>query len=96
MRRVVFTKRAGKQAAAAAKWWKRNRNKAPHAFDEDLSAFIKLVAANAGVGAPSGFRRGIRRFLLDRIHYYVYYRVASEDVVEIVSIWHASRRPPRL
>jgi len=34
--------------------------------------------------------------LLERIRYYIYYRISARDDVEIISVWHASRRPPRL
>ena len=33
--------------------------------------------------------------LLERVRYYVYYRVLDE-IVEVISVWHASRRPPHL
>jgi len=34
--------------------------------------------------------------MLDRIRYYLYYRVNANGDVEVLSVWHASRRPPRL
>jgi len=37
----------------------------------------------------------IRRLTLERIRYYLYYRVMPERV-EVVVFWHTSRRPPRL
>lgn len=96
MRTVVFTRRAERQITAAARWWAEHRDKAPEAFDEDFTAGVQQIARNAGIGTPVAQRKGIRKLLLERIRYYIYYRVASEDVIEILSVWHASRRPPHL
>lgn len=96
MRRVVFTRRAERQTTAAAHWWAQHRDKAPDAFDEDFVEGVKRIAANAGLGVPVAQRKGVRKLLLDRVRYYIYYRVVSDDVLEIISIWHASRRSPRL
>ncbi|HYU24979.1 MAG TPA: hypothetical protein VEO74_07245 [Thermoanaerobaculia bacterium] len=37
----------------------------------------------------------IRRLTLERIRYYMFYRVTT-DRVEVIFFWHTSRRPPRL
>ena len=49
------------------------------------------------VGKPSRSRHGklIRRLELDRIRYYLYYRL-ERDRIQLLSLWHTSRRPPRL
>ena len=39
---------------------------------------------------------GIRRMLLERIRYYIYYRILPVGDIEVICVWHASRRPPRL
>ena len=96
MRRVQFTRRAEKQATAAVRWWAENRDKAPEAFEDDFTAGVQLIAGNAGIGTPVTQRKGIRKLLLERVRYYLYYRVVSDDVIEIISVWHSSRLPPRL
>jgi plasmid stabilization system protein ParE len=95
MRRVVFTQRARQQAAEAAEWWRKHREKAPEAFEADVVAGTARIAMNPNIGRPS-HRVGIRKLFLARIRYYLYYRVASEDLVEVIAVWHASRHPPRL
>jgi plasmid stabilization system protein ParE len=39
--------------------------------------------------------KGVRRRLMRRVHYYVYYRESGGDI-EILAFWHASRgsEPP--
>jgi len=98
MRVVTFSPRARRQIRAAANWWEEHRDKAPEAFDQDLSSAVESLATTPFLAAtPVRSRKpGIRRMLLERIRYYLYYRVFSNDEVEIVAIWHASRRPPRL
>jgi plasmid stabilization system protein ParE len=39
---------------------------------------------------------GVRRVLISRIHYYVYYRVKG-DAVQVLAFWHSSRgRGPKI
>jgi plasmid stabilization system protein ParE len=96
MRNVVIMARARQQIDRAAAWWDDHRDKAPEAFEEDLSSGIAAIAENASTG--SIVRRGpvtLRRILLPRVRYYLYYRLRNETI-EVISIWHSSRRSPRL
>ncbi|HEX8171625.1 MAG TPA: type II toxin-antitoxin system RelE/ParE family toxin [Thermoanaerobaculia bacterium] len=89
-------RRARRQYVAASRWWLEHRDKAPEAFDEDLNSIWRLIGTRPGAGQIVRSRsRGIRRVLAERVRYYVYYRV-FDDRIEVLSIWHASRRPPRL
>lgn len=38
-----------------------------------------------------GSRIGTRRYWLERIRYFVYYKDVGNGVIEISSLWHASR-----
>jgi plasmid stabilization system protein ParE len=96
MRRVITSPRAQRQLRAAERWWLSHRDKAPAAFDEDLQEGVESIVRNPTIYPFVNARRGIRRMLLERIRYYVYYRVNKRDEIELLSIWHASRRPPRL
>src|SRR5688500_28901 len=97
MRTVIISPRARRQFTAAVKWWLRNRDKAPDAFSEDFAAAAAAIAENAAA-APivRTRRRNVRRLLMQRVRYYVYYHVAADGKIEILAIWHASRRPPHL
>ncbi len=81
----------------ARSWWLRNRDKAPEAFDEEIERAFELLLNAPHVGKPSRSRHGklIRRLTLERIRYYLYYRV-ERDRIQLLSLWHTSRRPPRL
>jgi plasmid stabilization system protein ParE len=97
MRQFILTARAKRQLRAAITWWYRNRDKAPFALVEELDETAELLLGSPGVGKPVRARRpGVRRVLMERVRYYVYYRVNAQDNIEVLSVWHASRRPPRL
>jgi plasmid stabilization system protein ParE len=97
VRRVYLTKRARRQAATALGWWLRNRDKAPEAFADDFEEVLRVIANTPTIGKRGTTRqKDLRRTLMERVRYYVYYRVTARDEIEVVAIWHASRRPPRL
>ena len=97
MRRLVVSLRAQKQLARAAQWWDKNRDKAPEAFEHDVAEAYESLIATPFMGQPVRSRRaGMRRILLPRIRYYLYYRLSDRGDIEVTAIWHASRRPPRL
>jgi plasmid stabilization system protein ParE len=61
---------------------------------EFLSAFDKAI--EAVLADPVAFeqvRPGIRRYLLERFPYGIYYRMPEEGTVRIVVVRHHSRRP---
>ena len=82
----------------AVKWWLANRKKAPHAFREELQRGFSLISQQPEVGASATNvkLKGVRRIHLSRIRYFLYYRV-KEGRVEVLALWHSSRRKgPRL
>ncbi len=88
--------RADRQIRAARRWWLQNRNKAPEAFDEDLDRAYDLILHAPYAARSVRIRYGrVRRLTIERIRYYLYYRV-HPDRIEVISLWHTSRRPPRL
>jgi plasmid stabilization system protein ParE len=73
--------------------WRKHRDKAPSAFDDDLFEALALLRTNPGIGEPVRLNRGrARRYWLDRIRYFIYYREVADDVIEISSIKHGARR----
>jgi len=92
---VVYTGHAARQIGIAREWWIRNRDKAPEAFDEELASAEKFIAENPSAAQVVNARKNIRRLTLSRIRYYIYFRVRRSRI-EVISLWHTSRRPPRL
>ena len=92
--RVVFTERAFSQVRDADVWWRENRRSAADAIGEELDRVVALLASQPRVGARAKSERlpGVRRILLSRVRYFVYYRVLEQEgAVEILAFWHGRR-----
>ena len=82
------------QIRVAEEWWRANRPAAPNAIREELERASRLIAVQPGVGARARNLSlvGVRRLLLARIRYHLYYRVATDpDRIEVLAFWHSSR-----
>jgi len=94
-RSIELTQLAERQLIAAQAWWHRNRDKAPGAFDEEIESALLYLSEN--LSSSTAYRhaqRNVRRYLIERIRYFIYFRVIA-DRIQVLRIWHASRRPPR-
>ena len=90
--RVKVSARAASQMLRAAEWWAENRPAVPGAVRNDIGEALALLAEQPGIGTPcSGARtQGVRLLLIGRIRYFIYYR-ATQDSLEVLAVWHASR-----
>ena len=89
---VKISARAASQIRRAAEWWAENRPAAPGAIRIDIGEALALLAEQPGIGALyEGARtKGVRRLLVGRIRYFIYYR-ATQDTLEVLAVWHVSR-----
>jgi plasmid stabilization system protein ParE len=97
--RVVLTENALDQLEQIDAWWHTNRPKNPTLVEAELREAIQALSAQPEAGTIFARRgvRGVRRLLLPRSQYYVYYRVnRDEKQVQIVAVWRTSRKkgPP--
>jgi plasmid stabilization system protein ParE len=90
--RIRVTKRADGQIDQAASWWEQNRPHAPGAVDEELAEAFLLLSTQPDIGVPAlnTKTKDVKRVLLARIHYWLYYRV-RRDEIQILALWHTSR-----
>jgi plasmid stabilization system protein ParE len=97
---VTFWKRAARQIESAGRWWRENRQASPDALSQELVRTLDLITRQPGVGMPASNARlsGVRRILLPRVGYLLFYRVTPEkQLVEVLAFWHAKRGSgPRL
>lgn len=101
--RVRIAARAARQVIEAAQWWTDNRPGAPGAVAADFEQAVRIqavriLARHPRLGAEySGSRTpGVRRLLLNRLGYFVYYK-ADGEALSVLAFWHARReRPPSL
>jgi len=93
---LQVTRRARREIRAASAWWDENRPAAPDAFRDAIDKTFELICTQPTIGAVAAnvTLPGVRRILLSKIQYYLYYRVKSNPpTVEVVAIWHTSRYP---
>ena len=96
---VVLTASAARQMREALAWWSENRLAAPRLLDEELRGVLGIVVAAPTLGALAHDARlaGVRRILLPRTRYHLYYRVdETAGRLEVLALWYARRRPPSL
>ena len=69
-----------------------NRPSAPGAVRGDVAEILAVLRIQPGAGAPARRSRvrGVRRALLPRIRYYLYYRV-SGSTPQVLAFRHMSR-----
>jgi plasmid stabilization system protein ParE len=90
--RVNVSARAASQIHKAAEWWAENRPAAPGAVRTDIGEALALLAQQPGIGnVYEGARtKGVRRLLVGRIQYFIYYCVTPETL-DVLTVWHVSR-----
>lgn len=95
---VRFSTQARAQAQAAHAWWKKNRPASPRLFRNELAEALDVLRTAPEIGQPYAHRRrkDVRRFVLQRTRYYLYYVVTPPDGVMILAVWSAlrGRAPP--
>ena len=92
---IRFTRRASRQVDEAGQWWQEHRTKAPAALREELERALQLIGSQPDVGARARNTNlaGVRRILLRRVGYHLYYRLLDTPSrsIQVVALWHASR-----
>jgi len=89
---VEFSPEARDQAESIASWWQANRPAAPTLFRDELVAAVNKLATTPSTGAAYEPVAAIRRLLMPRSRYHVYYFIDEPSaVVQIRAVWHWSR-----
>lgn len=91
---VVLAPAAQTQARKVAAWWRENRPAARDLFDDEMAAVLDRLAEAPKTAPPYRTirNRQIRRILMARTSYNVYFEVQEERVlVRILAVWHAAR-----
>jgi len=89
---LFVSRRAAREIERVVQWWAVNRPAAPGAVRQDVQAALNLliVQPDIGVYVKEASSPDVRRLHLDRIRYWVYYRV-RRNRLEVLSVWHSSR-----
>ena len=87
---VVFRSATTSDVDAAYEWYENQQQGLGSAFRLAIDAAVELIAANPS--ASPVVRRNIRRVLLSRFPYALFYRVVGDEVVVEACI-HAKQHP---
>lgn len=97
---VFITATAQSQIRQAAQWWADRRPEVPSLFVDELASTLGLLRTVPLVGSrySSIHSYDLRRILLKRSLYHVYYTVQPTQTRVIVrAVWHSARgRKPHL
>lgn len=91
---VKLAPSAAAQIRQAGAWWLEHRPAARDAFVDELDRAISLIRRfpNSGQAFVDAEQIGVRRVLLRRVRYYLYYVADSEaQLVHVLALWHSSR-----
>jgi hypothetical protein len=93
--RVIVAPQAVAQVETIAGWWQANRPSSPGLFVEEFAAALTRLgsAPSAGAAYRLGPRPDLRRLLLPRTRYHVYY--ATAEGARRVSVLALARRSRR-
>lgn len=94
MTRLLIAPLAEAQVRRIAQWWRVNRSSSPDLFSRELAETLGALLQTPTLSVHYRSRRGvrIRRLLLERSRYHVYYSHDVEaDVVELRAVWHTAR-----
>lgn len=97
--RVQLSPQARAQISTINRWWAENRAGAPTLVVAEFEMAIKQLSALPESGRPHDANRPqVRKLLLPRSRYHLYYETDSTNqIVTVLAVWHASRgRGPRL
>jgi plasmid stabilization system protein ParE len=100
--RVGLAPEAFDQIERVQSWWAENRRAAPGLFMDEFRAAVDRLARAPGSGVLFPHPRladEIRRVLMPRTRYHVYYTVDDDAaLVWIVAVWHSlhGQGPPLL
>ncbi|MCU0693213.1 MAG: type II toxin-antitoxin system RelE/ParE family toxin [Polyangiaceae bacterium] len=88
--RVELSAEAEAKALVIDAWWRENRRGSPELFVHELEMALQALGNAPGVGTPYRHREGVRRLLLRRSHYHVYF-VERAGAVFVLAVWSAFR-----
>jgi plasmid stabilization system protein ParE len=98
--KIEIGKRAQRQVERADRWWRKHRPSASALFEREYEHALGMLLGMPTAGAPYPTRRrpSMRRLLLPRSQYHLYFCVERSDTVVVIhSLWGVRRgRGPKL
>jgi plasmid stabilization system protein ParE len=89
-RSLVFRQQARREFDAAGDWYEREQPGLGEAFLAEVDQVLRLIAAN-----PTAFPEvldGVRKAVVKRFPYCLYFRTRGETIV-VLAVFHSARNP---
>jgi plasmid stabilization system protein ParE len=95
--KVELSEEAEEQVRDIDVWWREHRRAAPDLFTDELDSALLALGEMPTLGTIyRASRRTVRRLLLRRTHYHLYF-VQEGERVYVLAVWSAFRgRGPKL
>jgi plasmid stabilization system protein ParE len=95
--KIELSEEADEQVREIDVWWREHRRAAPDLFTDELDRALLALGEMPTLGAMyQAGARTVRRLLLRRTHYQLYF-VQETERVYVLAVWSAFRgRTPRL
>jgi plasmid stabilization system protein ParE len=94
--KVELSNEAAAQVQRINGWWQENRAAAPDLFTEELDRALLMLAEAPSLSARYEPKPPVRRVLLRRSHYHLYFLEEPERVY-VIAVWNVFQgRGPRL
>ena len=97
--KLEFAARALKEIERQGRWWLTNRPGSVQLFVQELEQAVDLIKATPFLGSIYARKRdrAIRRVLMPKTKYHLYFRQDGPEVIRVLSVWGARReRGPKL
>jgi plasmid stabilization system protein ParE len=91
--KLEFAARALQEIERRGRWWVANRPASPQLLAQELEQAFDLIKATPILGSIYARKRGktIRRVLLPKTEYHLYFRQDGPEVIRVLSVWGAKR-----
>ncbi len=92
---VKIAEQALQEYEIGVAWWHVHRERTPSLLETEFLEAVGILSVQPEIGVLSSDNADVRRVLLRKSRYSIYYRVNRlEQQVEILSFWHNSREQP--
>lgn len=88
--KVELSDEAKAEVARVDAWWRQNRRAAPDLFLDELALALVALEDAPAIGRHYEPRPGVRRLLLTRTHFHLYFTEQAGRVL-VVAVWSAHR-----
>ena len=93
IRRIIFDPEANEEFLEGMRWYEDSRPGLGWSFFRAVDAAVSMIEKNPGIGSPVA--ADIRRNLVRRFPYWIYYRIRGDEL-RVIACFDARRDPEQI